>query len=73
MRDSIEVIAKATMPNWNKFKEYYRGLPSGGDRLREMDYQRRLTDQYCTEFRTLLVGRCGELEAIHNEQKAKGK
>jgi hypothetical protein len=72
MRDDIEFIAKATMPNWQKFKEYFRGLPPG-HRTREIQYQQRLNDQYTTEFRNLMFGRAGELDSIHGELKAGGK
>jgi hypothetical protein len=71
MRQSIQDLTRLTMPEWDKFKEHFRTLPPGY-RLGDIAYQRRLVDQQVAEFRALLVGRCRELEAIHDERRAKG-
>jgi hypothetical protein len=72
MRQSIEDLTRLTMPEWDKFKEHFKTLPPGL-RLGEIQYQKRLLQEQLSQFHELLVGRRLELDALHDELKAKGK
>jgi hypothetical protein len=72
MRQSIQDLTRLTMPEWLEFKKRFSELPPGV-RLSEIAYSKRLLEEQVSQFRDLLVGRRHELDAIHDELKARGK